>query len=73
MFADLDKCERIYHSKSKGFDQKRARTLIYKKSSIFYILIYRKRYIIWRSQYKRLSRFQMALLTITVEYPIYPR
>jgi hypothetical protein len=27
MFADLDKCERIYHSKSFGFDQKRARTL----------------------------------------------
>jgi hypothetical protein len=26
MFADLDKCERIYQSKSKGFDQKRART-----------------------------------------------
>ncbi len=26
MFADLDKCERIYHSKSFGFDQKRART-----------------------------------------------
>ena len=27
MFADLDKCERIYHSKSKGFDQKRTHTL----------------------------------------------
>ncbi len=25
IFADLDKCERIYHSKSFGFDQKRAR------------------------------------------------
>ena len=29
----------------QGFDQKRVRTLIYKKSKIFYILIYRKRYI----------------------------
>jgi len=26
MFADLDKCVRIYHSKSKGFDQKRTHT-----------------------------------------------
>ncbi len=25
LFANLDKCIRIYHSKSKGFDQKRPR------------------------------------------------